>query len=73
MSTDRGREKEGLNLETETFTSCAVLNAKHVTAYCRGWLSQPFGPFLFLLLLREGSIGEAERSMSELALGCLPA
>lgn len=29
----------GLNLEMETFTSCAVLNAKHVSAYCRARLS----------------------------------
>ena len=59
-STDRGREekKEGLNLEIETFTSCAVLNAKHVSAYCRAWLSQPFRPFPCLRLLRRGGAGE---------------
>lgn len=39
------QEKNGLNLETETFISCAVLNAKHVSAYCRAWLSQPFESF----------------------------
>ena len=39
-------EEAALNLEIGTFTSCAVLNAKHVFTYCRAWLSQALGPFL---------------------------
>lgn len=47
------RENKGLYLETETFTSCAVLNAKHVSAY---WLLRLFRRFPSLRLLRGGGM-----------------
>lgn len=49
----RKGEEIGLNLELKTFTFCAVLNAKHVPAYCSAWLSRAFGPFPCLWLLRK--------------------
>ena len=64
------RETEGLKLEIETCSSCTVLNAKHVSAYWRAWLSQPFRPLPCLLFLRVGGKG---LGMSELAVGCFPA
>lgn len=69
--TQRKREKEGLNLATETFTSCAVLNAKHVAAYCRARLFQSSGPFASLWLRRGGGVGTGYVRASFRQFACL--
>lgn len=62
--------KDWLNCERQIFISCAVLNAKDVSAYCRAWFSEPFGCFPCAWLLSGG--GGVRRQSTGFKESCLP-